>query len=143
MPPAVIAELLRPSIHLPSAERIEGFVVHQEDAARCVAFRISQRRDIDAARAAMGRVGARVACLFGDLLGLDHLDDRRTARIGFGVEDVDARGPQAGNDKVAPLHMRLRRVRTQARRTGVPPEMVQLVADARHLDRADDLGVAP
>src|SRR5262249_46221281 len=90
MPPTVIAELLRAALDLPSAERLEGFVVHQEDSARRLAFRISQRRDIDAAGAAMGRVRTRVAGLFCDLLGLDHLDYLRSARFGFGVDDIDA-----------------------------------------------------
>src|SRR5688572_21959537 len=34
MPPCVIGELLRPAIDLPLAANIEGFVIHQENAAR-------------------------------------------------------------------------------------------------------------
>ena len=89
----------------------------------------------------MDRVRARVAGLLGDLLRLDHLDDLRVARVGLGVEDVDARGAQARHDEVAPLDVRMRRVRAEARRAGVPAEMVQLVAGIRHRDAADDLRI--
>ncbi len=110
MPPDVIGELLRPAIDLPAAERLEALVIHHEDAARRLAVRVAERRDVDAARPAMDGVRARVAGLLGDLLRLDHLDDLRLARVGLGVEDVDARGAQARHDQVAPLDVRMRRV---------------------------------
>ena len=128
MPPGVIGELLRPAIDLPAAERLEALVIHDEDAARRLAVLVAERRHIDAARPAMDGVRARIAGLLGDLLRLDHLDDLRVARIGLGVEDVDARGAQARNHQIAPLHVRMRHLRAQARRAGVPAEMVELVA---------------
>ena len=134
MPPGVIGELLRPAVDLPAAERLEGLVVHEKNAAGRLALGVAERRDVDALRAAMDRVRARVAGLFGDLLRLDHLDDLRVPRIGLGVEDVDARRAQPRHDQIAPLDMRMRRVRAEAGRAGVPAEMMQLVAGVRHRD---------
>src|SRR6202022_1023369 len=47
MPPGVIAELLRPTIDLPSAKRFEAFVVHYENPAGGPPLGISERRHID------------------------------------------------------------------------------------------------
>src|SRR4029450_9688718 len=55
--------------------------------------------------------------------------------------NVDARGAQPGHNEVASLHMGMRRVRAQARRTRVPTEMVEFVADLRRRHLADDLGI--
>ena len=63
VPPRVIGEVLRPAIDLPVAAHVEGLVVHQEDAARRLAFAIAERRDVDALRAAMHRVRPRIAGL--------------------------------------------------------------------------------
>ena len=142
VPPAVVAERLRAAVHLPASERLEALVVHDEDAAGRVALRVAERGHVDAARSAMDGVRARVAGLGGQLLRLDHLDDLRGARIGLGVEDVDARGAQSRHDEVAPLHMRVRHVRAEAGRAGVPAEMVQLVARVRHRHGVEDASVA-
>ena len=75
MPPGVVGEMLRAAIDLPLAAHVEGLVVHQEDAARALALAVAERRDIDAFRAAMDGVRARIAGLVGDLGRLDHLDD--------------------------------------------------------------------
>ena len=141
MPPGVVGELLRPAIDLPAAERLEALVIHHEHAARRLAVLVAERRDVDAARPAMDGVRAGVAGLLGDLLRLDGLDELGIARVGLGVEDVDARGAQARHHQIAPLHVRMRHLRTQARRAGVPAEMVELVAGIRHRHRADDLGI--
>jgi hypothetical protein len=141
VPPGVVGEELRPTVDLPAAERLEAFVVHQEDAARPAAVRAAERRDIDAAGAAMNGVGPGVARLLGDLLRLDYPDDLRASRVGLGVEDVDAGGAQARHDEVAALDMRVRRVRAEARGAGVPAEMMQFVADVRHRHGVDDAGV--
>ena len=141
VPPGVVAELLRAAIDLPAAERLEALVVHHEDAARRLAVLVAQRRDIDAAGPAVHGVRARVAGLVGDLVRLDGFDELGRARIGLGVEDVDARGAQARHHQIAPLDMRMRRVRAEARRAGVPAEVMEFVAGVGHRDRADDLRI--
>ena len=58
---------------------------------------------------------------------------RGRARVGD-VEDVDPRGADSGHDqRVAP------QLRVARRRAGVPAEVVQLVADVRHVGAPDDL----
>ena len=69
-------------------------MIDHEDAARRLPVLIAERSDIDAARAAMYGVGPRVAGSLRDLLGFDDFDDLRLARVGLGVEDVNARGAQ-------------------------------------------------
>ena len=114
MPPGVIGEVLRAAIHLPLAQHVEGLVVHQEHAARSLALAVAERRDIDAFRSAVHGVRARVSGPLGHVARLDHLDDGGTSGVGLGVEDVDARGPQARHDEIAPLDMRMRRVGAEA-----------------------------
>src|SRR5512132_859904 len=141
MPPRIVTELLRPAIALPAAERIEALLIHDEYAAGCFAVLVSEGCDIDAPGSAMDGMRAGIAGLFGKLRRLDHLHDFRRTRIGLGVENIDARGAQPGHDEVASLHMRMRRVRAQARRARVPAEMVEFVADLRRRHLADDLGI--
>src|SRR5262249_32820080 len=111
MPPRIIGELLRSAIDFPAAEWLARLVIPDEDAARRLAVLGGERSNIDAAGTAMDGVRSRVAGLLGDLLRLDHLDDLRAARIRLGVEDVNARGTQARNDQIAPLHVRMRHLR--------------------------------
>src|SRR5262249_27565516 len=128
MPPSIVAELLRPAVDLPASERLETLVIQHEDAARRLAVLGAERGHVDTARAAMHGMRPRVAGLFRKLLRFDHLDDLGGAGIGLGVKNVDAGGAQTRNDQVAPLDMRVRRVGTQAGRTGIPAKMVKLVA---------------
>jgi hypothetical protein len=114
MPPGIVGEQLRPALDLPATERLEVLVIHQEDAARRAPVRAAEGGDVDAAGAAMDRVGPCVAGLLGHLLRLDHLDDVRPARVGLGVEDVDSRGAQARDNEVTTFHVWVRRVRAQA-----------------------------
>ena len=141
VPPGIISEILRPAIHLPLPEHVEGLVIHQEDAARSLALAVAEGGDIDALGAAMHRMRARVTGLVGDFVRLNHLDDLRVSRIGLGVEDVDARRPQARHHQIAALDMRMRRVGTQAGGASIPAEMMQLITGVGHRRRADDLGV--
>ena len=142
MPPRVIGEMLRAAIDLPLPAHIERFRVHEEDAAGALAFAIAKRRHVDAFRAAMDGVRARIAGARRDLGGLDDLDDLGLLRVGLGVEDVNARRSQARHNEITALHMGMRRVGAEARRAGVPAEMMQLVAGVRHGDRVDDLRIA-
>src|SRR5262249_39617247 len=101
-------------------------------------FPIGERRDIDAFRSAVNGMWSGVACPLGNIPRLDHLDDFRIRRIRLGIENMNARRPQTRHDEVAPLAMRMRRVRAEARGAGVPTEMMQLVADIGHRDGAED-----
>jgi len=116
-------------------------VVEQEDPARAVARGVAERADVDPVGPAVDRVRAAVAGLAGDLVGLDHLHEAGRARVVLDVEDVDARGAQTGHQQMAALDVRMRRPGAEGGRAGVPAEVVQLVADARHLDPADELPV--
>ena len=142
VPPEVVRQLLRSAILLPPPFDLECFGVEHEDAAGAVAVSVAQRVDVDAIRPAVRGVRAAVAGLPDDLLGLDHLDEARLPRVGRGVENVDSRRSHAGHDEIAPLHVRMRRVRAQARAARVPPEVVQLVAGAGHVDTRDLSAVA-
>ena len=86
----------------------------------------------------MHGVRARIAGALGHLLRLDHPYDLRVLGVGLGVQDMDARRAEARHHQIAPLHMGMRRVGTQARRAGVPAEVMQLVAEFAHRRRADD-----
>jgi hypothetical protein len=141
VPPEVVRELLRPAVVLPLALDREVVVVEQEDAAGTAALRVAERRDVDAVGTAVDGVGAAVARLARDLLGLDHLHELRGARVVLDVEDVDAGGAQPGHEQVAPLDVRVRRPRAQRRRARVPAEVVQLVAGVGHVEPADEIPV--
>src|SRR5262249_26716675 len=127
MPPRVITELLRSAVDLPAAKGLETLVIHDEDAAGRLAVLVSEGRDVDAPGSAVDGMRTGIAGLVRKLCRLDDLDDFRRPRIGFGVENVHARGAQARNHQIAPLHMGVRRVRAQTRRAGVPAKMVELV----------------
>ena len=137
VPPEVVGEILRSAVTLPAAFDLEGLRIEHEDPAGTVAFGIAKRVHVDPVGPAMGRVRTAVAGLSDHLVGLDHLCETGVARIGLGVEDVDSRRPQARHDEVAPLHMRVRGGGTQARAARIPPEVVELVAGARHVDARD------
>ena len=62
-------------------------------------------------------------------------------RVGLDVEAGEVGGAQPRHDQVAPLDMRVRRVRAQAGRAGVPAEMVQLVARRRHVGLTHDTAI--
>src|SRR6516164_10156664 len=108
VPPGIVAKLLWAAINFPAAERFERLVIHDKDAARRLAILVAERGHIDAARAAMHGVRPRVASLLGDVLRLDDLDDLRFARVGLGVENINARRPQAWNNQITALNMRMR-----------------------------------
>ena len=141
VPPEVVGQLLRPAVLLPGALDREVLVVEQEDPAGAVAVGVAERGDVDPVGAAVDRVRARVARLARDLLGLDDLGQLRRLRVVLDVDDVDARGAQARHEQVAALDVGMRGPRAQGRGAGVPPEVVELVADVGHVEPADDLAV--
>ena len=141
VPPEIIGQFLGTAIDLPFAEDVEAFGIEQENPAGRLAFGVAESIDVDAFRSAVDRVHPGIAGFLGDLLGLDHLHDLRIARIGLGIEDVQSRRAQARHDEVAPLHVRVRGVRAQARGTRIPTEVMKLVADIRHVDLGNDLRI--
>jgi hypothetical protein len=105
VPPEIVVLVLLTAVHLVAAEDVEGLAIHDEDAGRAVGAILAaaaQRGDIDALGAAMDRVRAGIAGLGEDLLGFDDLVDLGLQRL-LHVDDVDARGPDAGDDQVAPF----------------------------------------
>src|SRR4051812_48589546 len=105
MPPEVVVQVLRAAVDLPPAEDVEGVVIEHEDAAGTAAVGGPESADVDAIRSAVDRVPIGVAGLRRDLFGLDRLDDAGPQGVGFGIDDVDARGAESGHDQVAALDM--------------------------------------
>ncbi len=138
VPPAVVGQLLRSAVDFPAPERLEAFRIQQKNPAGRATVGVPERSDIDAAWTAVHRVRTRIAGAAGNGLRFDHLDDGRVQRVGFRIEDIDARGAQPRHDQVTPLSMRVRRVRAKAGGAGVPAEVMQFVARVRHRQIADD-----
>jgi hypothetical protein len=106
VPPEVVLLVLQTAVQFVTADHLERFAVHDEDAGRAVCAVGSsapKRRNIDACRAAMDGVRPRIAGLGEDFLRLDDLVNLRLGRIGLGVDDVDARGTDPRNDQVTAL----------------------------------------
>ena len=134
--PEVVVELHAAEVVLPAPDDLEVLVQVQE-AAGCVPARIAEHRDDDVGAEAVHRVRRRQVGLGLDLGALDHLVQARRLLVDAAVDDVQVRRADTGNDQVAPLLGRI----VMARRAGVPAHVMQLVADARHFQPADDLAV--
>ena len=67
--------------------------------------------------------------------------DLRLGRMGLRIDDVDARGADAWDDQITPLQESVAAERGQRGRTGVPAEMMKLVALIGHRYSVDDLAV--
>ena len=106
-----------------------------------VAVGAAEGRHVDGVGAAVDRVGPGVARAALELLGLDRLDDLGAARVGLDVDDVHPRRAQPGNEQIATLDVGTRRRGAQSGAARVPAEVVELVADVRHLERGDDVSV--
>ena len=138
VPAQVVPEMLGPAVDLPPAADVEGLVVHQEHAARTLALGVAQRAHVDPLGPAVHGVRARVAGPLRHLRRLDHLDELGLLRVRLGVQDVDPRGTNTRHDQVAPLQVRVGRVRAEGGAARVPAEVVQLVTRGRHFYPADD-----
>src|SRR5215510_4103029 len=99
-------------------------MVEQEYAARAAAVRSAQSTDIDSFGPAMYGVQPGIACAAKDFLRLDHFDDFRLAGVWFRVENVNARRAQSGHNQIAPLDVRVRRIRAQRRAACIPAKVV-------------------
>ena len=99
--------------------------------------RVAEHRDDDVGAEAVHGVRRRQIGLGLDLGALDHLVQARRLLVDAAVDDVQIRRADTRHDQVAPFLGRI----VMARRAGVPAHVMQLVADARHLQPADDLAV--
>ena len=144
VPPEIIVELLCSPIDLPAPEYLEGFAVHDEHAGRTVGAvraRAPERADVDALGAAMDRVGPRVPGLAEVFLRLNHLVQLGLRRMRVGVDDVDARRAQTGDDQEPAPEEGVAREGRKGRAAGIPAEVVELVALVRHHDRVHERAV--
>ena len=111
--------------------------VEDRESPRRVAVGVAEHRDRDdVARHAVHRVRRRQPELVTDLITLDHVLDRRRPWVGD-VEEVDPARAETGDDQRVALELGM-----ACRRARVPAEVVQFVADIRHVGAADDLAVA-
>src|ERR1700694_5148676 len=142
MPPEIVGEVLRPSVHFPLSEDIEALRVHDEYSAGAVAIGCAEGAGVDPFKAAVDGGGRRVSGSRRQHFRLDYFYDLRFPWIGLGVDNVDAGGTNSGDDEIAALHVRMRRVGAQACAACVPTEVVQLVAWVWHVHTSNDLAVA-
>ena len=126
--PEVVIELHAAQVVLPAADDVEVLVEMQEAAGR-VALRVAEHRDDDVRAEAMHRMRRRQIGLGLDLAPSITLCRRGVLRVGAAVDDVQVGRAHAGHDQIAPLLARI----AMARRAGIPAHVMQLVADARHL----------
>ncbi len=137
--------VLKAAVHFVAPEYLERFAIQDENARRTigpVSAAAPQRGYVDALRTAMDGVRPGIAGLAEDLLGLDDLVDPGLGRLGLGIDNVDPGRADARNDEKAALQERVAGKRGERGRTGIPSEMVELIAFIRHDDRVDDLAVA-
>jgi hypothetical protein len=105
-------------------------MVHEEYASWSLAFGVSERADVNSLGAAVHSVGPRVTCALAKFLGLDGPDQLRMGWIGLRIQDVETRRPDAWDDKITPLDVRMRGIGAQARTTGIPTKVMKLVPDS-------------
>jgi hypothetical protein len=141
MPPEIVGEVLVAPVGFPRAFRLERRMVQEHHTARSIAVRRAQRPGIDRVRAAVDGVQTAVAALCVDRFRLDDLDDLRLARVRLGVNHMEPRRAQAGNQQIAPLQMRVRHGRAERGGAGVPAEVMQFIARVRHVHASHDLAV--
>jgi hypothetical protein len=107
--------------------------VEDREAAGAVAVGIAEHRDDDVvAGHAVDRVWARVAGLRDHLVRLDDLVDLGAAGVVGHIDEVEARGAEAGDDQVRAIGPVTRG------RAAVPAEVVELVTDVGHRQLVDD-----
>ena len=134
--PEVVVETRRLAPVLPAAFQLERLRVEHREPAGAVSVGVAEHRDDDVvARHAVHGVRSRVTRRGDDLLRLDHLLDRRPARIVADVHDMDPRRAEAGDDQVRAVGA------VAGRRAAVPAEVVELVADVRHRQLVHDSAV--
>ena len=112
---------------LPPTLDVKGLGIQHGEPARTVAVGVAEHRDDDIVTGhAVDGVGTRQSCFADDLVRLDHLFQLGAARVVGDIDDVDARGAEAGNDQ-----MRSVRPMTGGA-AAIPTVVVQLIPDVRH-----------
>src|ERR1700683_4812785 len=115
MPPEIVSQILRAALLLPWALQLKRVGIHQKNPAGAIAAGRTERAAINAVRATVDRVGRCVARLLDELFRFDHLHDLGVLGVSFRIQDVNPRRPDARNDKVTTLHMRMRLMGAEAR----------------------------
>src|SRR5262249_61623269 len=103
-------------------------MVHEKYAPGSLAFGVSKRADVNTLRAAVHSVGPRISCAVGKLVGLNGPDQFRMGWIRLRIQNMETRKPDAWGDKITTLDMRMRRVSTQTRATGIPDKGMKLIS---------------
>ena len=134
--PEVIVELHPAQVVLPAPDDLE-VLIQMEKPAGGLALGVAEHRDDDVGTQAMHRMRRGEVGPLLDLGARDHLVQSGIPGIGRAVHDMQVGAAHARQDQIAPLFGGI----VMTGRTGVPSHVVQLVADARHLQPADDLGV--
>jgi hypothetical protein len=94
------SEVMVAAIDLPLADDVERVVVEQRHPAGAFLAVTAKAGNEEAAGAAVHGVRARVAGQLAQFLGSEHLDDLRRRGVFLGVQHVQARGAQPGDDQV-------------------------------------------
>src|SRR5438270_8365631 len=114
MPEEIIVEILRTALDLPLAQNVKTFRIEDKNPARSFSSSRSEGTYKNAVRATVDGVRTAVTGARRQYFRFNDLDDLRVARIRLGVNDVDSRRANAGDDQVTPLGMRMRREWTEA-----------------------------
>jgi hypothetical protein len=143
VPPEIIGEVLRSTIDFPSPQHVKAFMVEQEDSAGSIARGVAERADVDRVRPTVDGVRATVAGPLEYLLRLDHAHNTRIARVGFRIENVNPRRADTWDDQIAPLDVRMGRVRAEGSAARVPSEVMKFVAHGGDFGLTYHLRVSP
>jgi hypothetical protein len=90
MPPEIISQFLRSTIHFPTPQHVEIKVIQKKNSAWAVAVRGAQGTDVNPFRAAMYGVHPRVTGAGEHLFGLNDLNNFQLCRIRLGIHNVNA-----------------------------------------------------
>jgi hypothetical protein len=131
-----VGKVLVTAVGLPRPDDVEGLVVEQRHSARALPAAAAQAGDEHAAGSAMHGVRPGVAGPLAEFLGTEHLDDLRCGRALFGIEDVEPRRADAGDDEVPAVAVIVAAAGAQSAGAGVPAEVVQLVAEVGQFGEA-------
>src|SRR5436190_12987539 len=137
MPPEIVMKKLRSAVHFPLAQNLERFTIEHENAARAVAIGRAERAHVNAFRTTVNRMWTRIISACENFFRLEHFNDLWFSRIGFCIDDVNARRAQAGHNQVTALDVWVRRIRAKRRAACIPTEMMQLITKLRHCNLAD------
>src|SRR5436853_3875389 len=102
-------------------------MVQDEHTAWPTTILAAQGADVDARWPTVHRMRAGIASAGAHLLRLNHLHNAWLAGIGLGIDNVQPRRAQPWDDEVTPFEVRVWRIRTQSRATGIPAKVMQFI----------------